>query len=139
MWIIGLMLSSGSFPSVPESVRIAFHSFLDIRNPGTYTAPDGSRQLQGKVQASTSPQFKFTEWWKTEGETMRELFDVCNEVVVGLLHALEKVCTLFHLQALKLTRTTAGGWGTASCQDNRAVQGHSAAACQNSEPGRFSQ
>jgi hypothetical protein len=95
---------------VPESVRVAFRSFSDIRNPGSYTAPDGSRLLQGEVQLSYIAQFNFTEWWKIEEEeTMREPFDVRNEVVAGLLHALETVCTLFHLQVLELTRTTARG------------------------------
>jgi len=41
-------------------------------------------------------------------ETIKEPFDVHEEVVVGLLHALEMVCTLFHLLILKLTSTVAG-------------------------------
>lgn len=95
---------------MPESVRVAFRSFSDIRNPGSYTAPDGSQLLRAEVQPSHTPQFNFTEWWKfEEEETMREPFDVRDEVVVGLLHALETVCTLFHLQVLELTRTTARG------------------------------
>ncbi len=39
---------------------------------------------------------------------MKEPFDVREEVVVGLLRALEMVCTLFHLLILKLTSTVAG-------------------------------
>jgi len=82
---------------------------LDIRDPGTYTAPERNRQLQGKVQEPGILQFNFTEWWKFgEGEIMKEPFDVREEVVVGLLHALEMVCASFHLLVLKLTRTIAG-------------------------------
>ena len=108
MWIIGLLSSSGSSPQVLESVRIAFHGFSDIRNPGTYTAPEANQQLEGMVQAAGIQQFNFTEWWKFEGETMKEPFNVHEEVVVGLLCALEMVCTLFHLLILKLTSTVAG-------------------------------
>lgn len=122
MWTIGLLSSSGSSPHVPESVRIAFHSFSDLRNPGTYTTPDGSRQLPGEVQESTISQFNFTEWWKIgEGETMSEPFNVRDEVVVGLLHALEMVRTLFHIRVLKLTRIAAGSWCAASYQDSRGI------------------
>jgi hypothetical protein len=86
---------------VPESVRVAFHCFSDIRNPGSYTAPDGSQLLKGKVQPSDTPQFNFTEWWMIgEGETMGEPFDVRDEVVVGLLHALEMVCSSLQLKVL---------------------------------------
>ncbi|KAN0128682.1 hypothetical protein V8E53_013501 [Lactarius tabidus] len=87
MWIVGLQSSAGSSP-VPESIRVAFGSFSDIRNPGSYTAPYGSLLPQGKEQSDTAT-FNFTEWWKFgEGETMEEPFDVCDEVVEGLLHAL---------------------------------------------------
>jgi hypothetical protein len=80
---------------VPESVRVAFHNFLDIRDPGSYAATDGSQLLQGKIQPSNAPHFNFTEWWKLEeGETMGEPFDVRDEVVVGLLRSLEMVCPL---------------------------------------------
>lgn len=83
---------------MPESVKIAFRSFSDIRDPGTYTAPNVNQRLQGKAQGSAIWPFHFTEWWKIgEGETMKEPFDVRDEVVLGLLHALEMVCTLFHL------------------------------------------
>ncbi|KAN0139711.1 hypothetical protein V8E53_002373 [Lactarius tabidus] len=65
-----------------------FSSFSDIRNPGSYTAPYGSLLLQGKEQSDTAT-FNFNEFWKFgEGETMEEPFDLCNEVVEGLLHAL---------------------------------------------------
>jgi len=60
------------------------------------------------VQAAGIQQFNFIEWWKFEGETMKEPFDVHEEVVVGLLCALKMVCTLFHLLILKLTSTVAG-------------------------------
>jgi hypothetical protein len=71
-----------------------FSSFSDIRNPGSYTAPYGSLLLQGKEQSDTAT-FNFNEFWKFgEGETMEEPFDLCNEVVEGLLHALGIVCNL---------------------------------------------
>ncbi|KAI9431445.1 hypothetical protein BJY52DRAFT_1199675 [Lactarius psammicola] len=90
MWIIGILSSTGSSTHVLESVRVAFRNFLDIRDPGTYTAPERNRQLQEKVQEPGVLQFNFTEWWKFgEGEIMKEPFDVREEVVVGLLHALE--------------------------------------------------
>ena len=41
MWIVGLLPPDGS-SSVPESVRDAFPCFSNIRNPGSYTAPDES-------------------------------------------------------------------------------------------------
>jgi hypothetical protein len=101
VWIVGLLSSGGSSPYVPDSVRVAFHSFLDIRNPGSYTAPNGIRLLQSKVQPSDTLPFNFTEWWMIgEGETMGEPFDVRDEIVVGLLHALEMVSTLLQLQDL---------------------------------------
>lgn len=82
MWIIGLLSSGGSSPSVPESVRVAFHSYSDVRKPGSYTAPDGSHLLQDKAEPSHTPQFHFTEWWNIgEGEEMREPFDIRDEVV----------------------------------------------------------
>jgi hypothetical protein len=57
--------------------------------------PDGNLLPHGKVEPSNTPLFNFTEWWNIgEGEMMREPFDVRDEVVVGLLHALEEVCTL---------------------------------------------
>ena len=101
---------------MPEPVRIAFHSFSDIRNPGTYATRNGNQKLKGEIQASAIPRFNFTEWWKIgEGVEMKEPFDVGDELVAGLLHALETVCTLFHLQDLKVTGTTAGSWFKASC------------------------
>ncbi|KAF8264064.1 hypothetical protein EI94DRAFT_1703534 [Lactarius quietus] len=87
VWILGL--TSGGSSAIPESVRVVFGSFSNIRDPGSYTAPSGSQLPQGKVQPSDSPRFNFTEWWKIEGENMRKPFDVCDEVVVGLLHAVE--------------------------------------------------
>ena len=108
MWIVGLLTPGGS-STVPESVRVAFHSFSDIGNPGSYTAHNGSWLLQSKFQPSAARSFNFTEWWTLrEGETLGEPFDVCDEVVGGLLRALDMVCTLVQLQVLYLTRTTAG-------------------------------
>ena len=99
-WIIGVLSSSRSSPHIPKPVKIAFHSFLDIKNPQTYAEPDKSL-LQGGPKASISPKFNLTEWWKvTEGENLSKPFDVGEELVAGLLRALEMVSTLFYTQAL---------------------------------------
>jgi hypothetical protein len=91
-WIIGILSSDGSQPSVPESIRIAFHSFSDIRVAGSYTTPErGQVPTGGTPPPSDAPQFNFTEWWKTgEGETTRP-FDVRDELIPKLLLASEKV------------------------------------------------
>jgi len=97
VWIVGL-LPPDSHSSVPESVKVAFHSFSDIRTSGSYTAPDGSWLPHGKVQSSDTPLFKFREWWKIrEGKTMRKPYDVRDVLVKGLVDLLEKVCTLLQL------------------------------------------
>ncbi|KAF8258337.1 hypothetical protein EI94DRAFT_1815546 [Lactarius quietus] len=89
MWIVGLLPSDSSSP-VPESVQDAFHSFSDIRNPGSYTATNGRQLPKGDIHKSDAPHLNFTEWWKIgEGDTMGEAFDVCNELLEGLLHVLE--------------------------------------------------
>jgi hypothetical protein len=89
--MVGLQSPSTSSPPVPELIRVIFGSFSDIRDPGSYTAPNGSLLPQGKEQPLDTAKFNFTEWWKIrEGETMGEPFDVHNEVV-GLLHALDMV------------------------------------------------
>ena len=96
MWIVGLLPSDGSSP-VPESLRVTFHSFSDIRKPGSYTAPGGSWLPQGSVQLSDN-QFNFREWWKIrEGETLGEPFDVRDELVKELVDLLDKVCPLLQL------------------------------------------
>ncbi|KAF8266110.1 hypothetical protein EI94DRAFT_1803596 [Lactarius quietus] len=88
-WIVGILPSGGS-SQVPESVRVAFHSFSDIRNPGSYTAPDGSQLPKGNVQQANTPQFNFTEWWEIgQGDTLSEPFDVRDEIVRELLRVLE--------------------------------------------------
>ncbi|KAF8274186.1 hypothetical protein EI94DRAFT_1696129 [Lactarius quietus] len=44
---------------------------VDIRNPGHYTAPDGSQLPKGNVQQAVAPQFTFTEWWAIgQGDTL---------------------------------------------------------------------
>jgi hypothetical protein len=94
MWIVGLQSSASSSP-VPESIRAAFGSFSDIGSPGSYTAAHGNLLPQSKEQPLDTAQFNFTEWWKFgEGETMGEPFNVCDEVVEWLLHALDTVCNL---------------------------------------------
>ncbi|KAH9022873.1 hypothetical protein EDB85DRAFT_2151483 [Lactarius pseudohatsudake] len=92
IWIIGLLSSSGSSPYVPESVKIAFHSFSDIRNLGTYATSNQDQKLKGKgkVQASPTLAFSLTEWWNAgEGVVMKEPFDVHDELIAGLLCALK--------------------------------------------------
>jgi hypothetical protein len=94
VWIIGLQSYSGS-PTVPKSIRVAFSSFSDITNPGSYTAPNGSLLPQGNDRPSDAAQFNLTEWWVIgEGEMMGEPFDVRDEIVNELLHALKMVCNL---------------------------------------------
>ena len=81
---------------MPEPVRIAFRSFSDIKNPGTYADPDESlRQTWSKI--SVYPQFNLTEWWKiAEGDKLSKPFDVGEELVAGLLRALDRVSALFY-------------------------------------------
>src|ERR1700744_4903926 len=101
MWILGLLSSGNSSPSIPKSVRVIFCCFSDISNPGSYTTPDSSQQPKGKNKPSHFPQFIFTEWWNIgEGETMRKPYNVCDEIVVGLLHAIEMVSNSLHLHIL---------------------------------------
>ena len=56
VWIVGLLSSNGT-PDVPKSVVIAFQSYSDIRDPGTYTAPDvtGLQQAQDKSSRIFTP------------------------------------------------------------------------------------
>ena len=100
MWIVGLLPSDGSSP-VPESVRVAFHSFSDIRKPSSYTAPSRSWLPHGKVQSSDTPQFNFREWWKIrEGETLGEPFDVRDVLVKGLVDLLERYAPFLNYRSL---------------------------------------
>ena len=97
-WVIGLLASSGSSPDVPEPLRIAFRSFSDIENPGTYTAPNKSLLQQASYKTSVDSNFNFTEWWKfAESEKLSKPFDVGDELVAGLLHVLEIVSALFYV------------------------------------------
>lgn len=81
---------------MPEPVRIAFHSFSDINNLGTYTAPDKNQLSQAGCKTSADSNFKFTEWWKTaEGENLSKPFDVGEDLVAGLLRVLDAVSALF--------------------------------------------
>lgn len=99
--MIGLLASSGSTPDVPESVRIAFRSFSDIKNPGTYVAPDRNLPPQAEPKTSGDPKFNLTEWWKVEeGEKVTKPFDVGEELAAELLRALEIVSALFYIQTL---------------------------------------
>lgn len=92
------MASSGSAPHIPEPIKVAFHSFSDITNPGTYAAPDGRLLLQAGSRTSVDAKFNLTEWWKlAEGAKMNKAFDVGEELAAGLLRALEMVSTLFYV------------------------------------------
>ena len=63
--------------------------------------PDESWQPQDIDEPSDTPNFNFTEWWNIgEGETLREPFDVREEVVLRLSQALEVVCNLLRKQVL---------------------------------------
>jgi hypothetical protein len=54
-----------------------------------------------------NPKFNLTEWWKIEeGEKLSKPFDVGEELVAGLLHALAMVSTLFYRLSLKSTGDT---------------------------------
>ena len=83
---------------MPEPVRVAFCSFSDIKNPGTFVAPDDSLLLQPVYNTLVDPKFNITEWWKiAEGEKLSELFDVSEELVAALLRVLETVSALFDI------------------------------------------
>jgi hypothetical protein len=91
------LASSGSSPYVPEPIRIAFRCFSDIKDPGTYVAPDESLLLQAGCETPVGHRFKFTEWWKiAEGEKLSEAFDIGEELVAGLLREVEAVCALLY-------------------------------------------
>jgi hypothetical protein len=82
---------------VPEAVRIAFCSFSNINDSGTYAAPSDSL-LQAGRKTSVDSNFNFTEWWIiVDGEKLSKPFDVGEELVAGLLHVLEAVSTLFYI------------------------------------------
>ena len=57
--------------------------------------------MQAGSKTSIGPKFNLTEWWKeTEGENLSKPFDIGEELVAGLLCALETVSALFYIQAL---------------------------------------
>ncbi|KAI9429039.1 hypothetical protein H4582DRAFT_2065953 [Lactarius indigo] len=69
---------------------LPFTIFSDIRNPASYAAHDADQRLKCKIEALAIPRFKLTEWWKIgEGVTMKEPFDVRDELVAELLRSLE--------------------------------------------------
>lgn len=101
MWIIGLLRSSGSSVDAPEPVRIAFRGFSNINDSRTCTALSKSLQQQAGFKTSVDSIFNFTEWWEmADGEKLSEPFDIGEELVLGLLHVLETVSTLFYISAL---------------------------------------
>jgi hypothetical protein len=46
---------------MPEPVKVAFCSFSDIKNPGTYAAPEESLLQQAGCKTLVGPKFNFTE------------------------------------------------------------------------------
>jgi len=59
---------------------------------------NGSLPLQGGFDISVDIKFNLTEWWKIpEGEKLTKPFDVGEELVAGLLHALEVVSALSYI------------------------------------------
>jgi hypothetical protein len=74
---------------------------LDIKNPGTYSAPDETLVLQTGPETSAGQAFNLTKWWNiTEGERLSKPFDVGEELVAGLLSALKMVRAIFYIQIL---------------------------------------
>ena len=95
------MASNGSSPYLPEPVRIAFRSFLDIKKPETFSAPDEHLLPPASYKTTIGQTFKFTEWWNIgEGEELEKPFDIGEELTAGLLHVLERVSTLLYTYAL---------------------------------------
>ena len=59
---------------------------------------DGSLPLQGRFDISVDIKFNLTEWWKIpEGKKLTKPFDVGEELVAGLLRALEVVSALSYI------------------------------------------
>jgi hypothetical protein len=86
---------------VPKPIRVAFCSFSDIKNPGTFVAPDNSLLLQAVYNTLVDPKFNIKEWWKiAEGEKLSEPFDVGEELVAALLCILETASALFPIYVL---------------------------------------
>jgi hypothetical protein len=110
---------------------IAFHHFWDIGNPGSCAVSYGRLLLNSKIHPSYDPIVNFTEWWNIgEGETMRVSFEVWDELVAGLLHALEMVHSPFLICLPKIDqKTIVWSWWKYSCYCNRQNQGHSAGLC----------
>lgn len=83
---------------MPEPIKVAFRSFSDIKNPGTYAAPEESMLLQVTYKTPFDSNFNLTEWWKiAEDEKLSKPFNVREELVAGLLHVLEMVSALFFM------------------------------------------
>ena len=90
---------------MPEPVKIAFHSFSDIKDPRIYAACDESLLLQAWHGTSLNPNFKFTEWWRiAEGETLSGPFNVGDELVAEVLQVLERVSAFMFIYAPYSTR-----------------------------------
>ena len=86
---------------MPEPIRIAFRSFSDIKNVGTYAAPKISLLLQVGCKESVDSSFKFREWRRiVEGNTLTGPFDVSEDLVAELLRILEEVSVFSNIMAL---------------------------------------
>ena len=79
-----------------DSIAIAFRCFSDIKHPETYEDHDDILLLPALSRESTDPKFGLTEWWKiAEGGKLTKPFNVGDELVEGLLHALKRVSIQF--------------------------------------------
>ena len=105
---------------MPEPIRIAFQSFSDIRNAGTYAAPKKSLLLQAGCKELVNSNFKFREWWRiVEGNTLNWPSDVSKDLVAELLHILEEVSVFSNIMALYSTRAAAASRYRASRKDDK--------------------
>jgi len=58
-------------------------------------APNKGLLLQARYKTLVDSKFNFIEWWKfAEGEKLSKLFDIGEELIAGLLHALKMVSAL---------------------------------------------
>ena len=96
---------------MPEPVRIAFRSFSDIKNAGTYVPPNKILLLQAGCKESVESNFKFREWWRiVEGDRLNRQFNISEDLVTELLRVLEVVSVfsmLLYIMALQSTRAAA--------------------------------
>jgi len=83
---------------VPKPVKITFCSFLDIKDPTIYAAPNQSLLLQAGHSASLNPNFNLTEWWRiAKGKKLSGPFNVSDELVTGAASPREGKCIFYKL------------------------------------------